>query len=399
MIRQLLRSAFVIARRDFTATVFSKAFLFFLIGPLFPVLLGALFGGIGAKVAREATHPIVAVVAPQAEFAPLAESRERLASAMGGGPVIQLRHFEPEADLAGQVRRLTDSKDPPIRAVLFGPMSAPHLTGGLQEGGTIQQQAQLIIAGANAEAPPPPIAVTELGHSAAVTDKQRALTAQAGQFLLFFLTILLAGMLLSQQIEEKSNKVIEVLAAAVPVDSIFLGKLFAMLAISLVGIAVWTAAGAAAVALFVKGGVAQLPVPAVGWGGFIGLGILYFTMNYLLLGAVFLSIGAQASTVREVQTLSMPVTMLQVVILGVAALAVGDPDSAEGLATAIFPLSSPLVMLARAAEQPDLWPHVLGIAWQLAWVALILHLGAKLFRRNVMKSGAARRGWWRRAKA
>ena len=39
-------------------------------------------------------------------------------------------------------------------------------------------------------------------------------------------------MLLSQLIEEKSNKIIEVLAAAVPIDAIFLGKLFAMLAAS-----------------------------------------------------------------------------------------------------------------------------------------------------------------------
>ena len=53
------------------------------------------------------------------------------------------------------------------------------------------------------------------------------------------LTMLLAGMLLSNLVEEKSNKIIEVLAAAVPIDAIFLGKLFAMLAVSLVGIAVW----------------------------------------------------------------------------------------------------------------------------------------------------------------
>ena len=42
-------------------------------------------------------------------------------------------------------------------------------------------------------------------------------------------------MLLTQLIEEKSNKVIEVLAAAVPIESIFIGKLFAMLAIGLAG--------------------------------------------------------------------------------------------------------------------------------------------------------------------
>ena len=77
-------------------------------------------------------------------------------------------------------------------------------------------------------------------RSAGSLSTARAITARAGQAILFLLTILLAGMLLSQLIEEKSNKVIEVLAAAVPVDAIFVGKLFAMLAMSLLGIAVWT---------------------------------------------------------------------------------------------------------------------------------------------------------------
>ena len=48
---RFLRSAFVIARRDFAATVLSKAFIFFLLAPLFPLLMGGVFGGIGARVA------------------------------------------------------------------------------------------------------------------------------------------------------------------------------------------------------------------------------------------------------------------------------------------------------------------------------------------------------------
>jgi ABC-type Na+ efflux pump permease subunit len=39
--------------------------------------------------------------------------------------------------------------------------------------------------------------------------------------------------------KEKANKIIEILAAAIPMDAVFLGKLFAMLAVSMVGIAVW----------------------------------------------------------------------------------------------------------------------------------------------------------------
>ncbi|MEO5613055.1 MAG: ABC transporter permease [Sphingomicrobium sp.] len=396
--KHLIGSAFVIARRDFVATVFSKAFLFFLLGPLFPVMLGAVFGGIGAQVASEAEQPAVAVIASPADFSRIESARDRLADALDDSPVIRLVRFDREPDAAAQQRHLLESKSPAVLAVLTDALANPKLAGAVQSGGSTARQLKLIISGARAPQvePGPEIAVTSLGRSSGSLVQERMLTARAGQFLLFFLTILLAGMLLSQLIEEKSNKVIEVLAAAVPIDAIFLGKLFAMLATSIVGIAVWSSAGAAAIAFFAKGGLATLPPPAVGWPAFFTLAVLYFAMNYLLLGSVFLSIGAQASTVREVQTLSMPVTMGQVVIFAVATLAIGAPDSPAGLAAAVFPLSSPLVMIARAAQLPGLWPHLLAIGWQLIWVVLILRLGSRLFRRSVLQSGPSRR-WWRRS--
>jgi ABC-2 type transport system permease protein len=95
----------------------------------------------------------------------------------------------------------------------------------------------------------------------------------------------------------------------------------------------------------------------------------------------------------------MPVTMAQVVVFALAASAVGDADSTRGIAAAIFPLSSPFVMVARAAEHPELWPHLAAIAWQILWVALILRVAAGIFRRSVLKSGPARSFWRRSAKA
>ena len=59
---RLLRGAYVIGRRDFAATVLSKAFIFFLLGPIFPLLLGGVFGGIGARVASQTEQPVVAIV-------------------------------------------------------------------------------------------------------------------------------------------------------------------------------------------------------------------------------------------------------------------------------------------------------------------------------------------------
>ena len=100
---------------------------------------------------------------------------------------------------------------------------------------------------------------------------------------------------------------------------------------------------------------------------------------------------AQASTVREVQTLSMPVTMAQVVLFGFASLGVGRPMSTEAISAAIFPLSSPFAMIARAAEQGSLWPHAAALLWQALWVGLILKFAAAMFRRSVLKSGGGQR--------
>jgi ABC-2 type transport system permease protein len=281
--------------------------------------------------------------------------------------------------------------------VLTGAFDRPHLTGAVDEDGIVAGQLRLLLSAARA--PSQPLKVTPTARSSGSVDRTRAITAQTGQMILFFLTIILAGMTLSQLIEEKSNKVIEVLAAAVPIESIFVGKLFAMLVTSLVGIAVWLGVGIAALAIFTHGSAGSIPPPAVGSAAFLLLTLIYFAMNYLLLGSVFLSIGAQASTVREVQTLSMPVTVAQVLIFGFAALAVGSADSPMALAGAVFPLSSPLVMVARAAEKPELWPHVVAILWQALWIGIVVYVSARLFRRTVLKSGPVKRRWWRRASA
>ena len=396
----LLRAAFVIGRRDFTATVFSKAFLFFLLGPLFPILIGGLFGGIGANVASKAEQPVVAVIATDAEFAALKAARDRLSAAMPQGATVRLTQVAPQGDLQALSRKLLEAPESPVLAVLSGAPTQPRLIGSVQADSSVFRQLQLISA--QGQLPVwfsgKEIELTTFARSSGKITVARTLTAHAGQALLFLLTLLLAGMLLSQLIEEKSNKVIEVLAAAVPVEAIFLGKLFAMLAMSLLGIAVWATAALTALALFASPGTLEaLPPPALGWPAFVLLAVVYFMAAYLLIGAAFLGIGAQASTVREVQTLSMPVTMAQVVIFGLATAAAADMNGTTGLAAAMFPLSSPYAMLARAAQDAAWWPHLLALLWQGLWIAIILRFAAGLFRRSVLKSGPQRRRWWRRA--
>lgn len=396
--KELLRSALVIARRDYVATVWSKTFLLFLIGPLFPILFGVVFGTVGAKIDREAARPVVAVISDQETGRTIAEARARLAGRIGDGRLPDLRLISP----GGDPHRLLIDPSAGIAAVLTGGLDAPTLAGGqarinqLDGGiGLILDEARQTRALGPGAAMPVAIAKRPTSALAGTDNGGRLLTARTAQLILLMLTMILAGMLLSNLIEEKSNKVIEVLAAAVRVDAIFLGKLIGMLGMSLTGIAVWGTTAAMALLWFVSGAGGTLPAPAVGWPMFAVFSVLYFTASYLLLGALFLGIGAQASTVREVQTLSMPVTMAQLVVFAFASAGVSDPGSPIALGAALFPWSSPFAMLARSAQTPELWPHLMAIFWQALWVAVIIRFAARRFRISVLKSGG-RRGFFRR---
>ncbi|NUR45969.1 MAG: ABC transporter permease [Sphingomonas sp.] len=397
---RFVRSAWVIARRDFSATVLSKTFIFFLLAPLFPLLFGTVFSSISARVASQNQRPVVAVVAPQAEYEQLNAAREQVARALGDQDLVELVGFSPQPDLAAQQKHLLASRMPPIRAVLSGGLDHPQLIGGLANDPGTVAQVRLLISNARAGTAEkePDFPIDNVAESTGALAKDRTTTAQIAQTILFILTLMLSTMVLSQLIEEKSNKVIEVIAAAIPIDAMFVGKLFAMLSASVLALCVWMAAGALLIQLVKHGGVQTLPVPAVGWPAFLVLAVVYFGMNYLLFGAAFLMIGAQASTAREVQTLSLPATFAQVLLFGFAAGSIGHPDSLSGIAAAVFPLSSPMTMLARAAEAPELWPHLLGILWQAIWIAIILKFGAQLFRKTVLKSGP-KLPWWKFGRA
>ena len=122
-------------------------------------------------------------------------------------------------------------------------------------------------------------------------------------------------------------------------------------------------------------------------------------MNYMILGGLFLGIGSQAATVRDVQTLSMPITMAQIAIFAAGSSVVNDLDTSMGLLAAVFPLTSPLTMIARAAQEGMFWPHLLALGWQAMWVVLIVRFAARRFRTGVLKSGSPKSGWFRRKKS
>ncbi|MET4898183.1 ABC transporter permease [Sphingomonadaceae bacterium jetA1] len=403
--RRLLRQTLTIARRDFIATVFTPIFLLFLFAPLIMVGFSTI-GALGAQRAADhgADTARIVVIAPDVSARALVEAdrRTRALFRRDEEPPTLLT-IAPARDPAAQARRAFEARAYDATAVLYGPLDRPTI---LYAPGRARTADYLAMLAGNA------LSAERLGGewpevvaSKTVFARQRPAlggrneTAFLAVFGIFFLTLFLAGQVVGTMAEERSNKVIEVLAAAVPLEAVFLGKLLGMFGVAVLFIGFWgTVLGQVSSMLppTFADKVGTLS-PAVGLPMFVLLFVAYFTMAYLLLGAVFLTIGAQASTMREIQMLSLPITIVQVGMFTLTLSGLSQPDGWLALVAEVFPLSSPFAMAGMAAARDSLWPHALALAWQAMWVAIFITLGARLFRRGVLQSGSSRPFWRRSA--
>lgn len=395
----LFSQAMVIARRDFLSIVATPTFLLFLLAPLLMVGFATIGGMSAGQVVKNADdEDRLVIVVSSTERAAFVESDRRLRDLLRRPPIVEVRDTASTtpADLAGWrndgavLGLMTGSAAQPVIAQRERDGFAGHYLASLAE--TVAREGTAGAANADRASRPQFTELAARGPGKAA----RSALGYGAVFVLFLLTLLLAGQTVSMLAEEKGNKVIEILAAAVSLESVFFGKLLGMLGVAMLFIGFWV--------LLVGGGAAALLVqappdmaatlsltPAIGWPMFLLLGFAYFLMAFLLLGAVFLGIGAQANTVREIQLLSLPITFLQVGMFGIASAAANAPDSQLAMVARWLPWSSPFAMAARGATDASLFPHVLALGWQALWVAITIWLSVRIFRAGVLRSGGS---WW-----
>ena len=395
-----LRQALTIARRDFTATVFTPTFLLFLLAPALIFAFTAV-GTFGARSAIGDDQEMkMVVIAPPEQAQALVQTDRQLRTLFPPKSDLMpppLTIASPQGNPAEQARAMFDSNSFDAAAVLYGPLNKPEILYIPRGRSEAQYLAQLAEQGLRAErlgnAAPMSTATKTVVRQGQASLGGRSQSASIGVFAMFFLTLFLSGQAVGTMAEERSNKVIEILAAAVPLESVFFGKLIGMFGTAVLFLLFW--------ATLVVNGVKLLPPgladdfanigAAVGVPAYPLLFVAYFTMAYMLFGAVFLSIGAQTSTQRELQMLSLPITIFQMCMFGLALAAAANPGTPLALAAEIFPISSPFAMIGRAGSAPELWPHLLALVWQALWVGIVITLGARWFRRGVLKSGSPKR--------
>ena len=210
------QAAFVIARRDFVAILFSRAFFFFLLGPLFPVIVGLLAGGIGNSVKEEAVNPEVGVAMSIPDTTAMLAAHDLLANQLGRA-LPRMVAVEEAGDPDFNAKTVLEQRRGNYAAIVTGTPEAPVLTGPADQIERWRGRVALVAATAAGRSPSefPAVETQSVATSAANEKSARVLTAQSAQMLLFLLTMLLAGMVLSNLVEEKGNKIIEILAAAI----------------------------------------------------------------------------------------------------------------------------------------------------------------------------------------
>lgn len=395
---RMLRKALTVARRDFTATVMTPTFLLFLLSPLLMIgfgLVGSMTASSAAGSGEERQRVVVIAAADKAsEIVAVDKQLRQMFAVPTARPQLQVEG--PGDDIEAQARALLDSNQYDVAAVLYGPLDRPQILrrpSGYSEGLYLAQLAEQALraerSGGSGQLSKATIIEVSTGQATTGGRGQAAYFAALG---IFFLTLMLSGQAVGAMAEERSNKVIEVLAAAIPLESVFFGKLLGAFGSALLFVCFWGTLIAQLPKVVPTGVAAELGNLSTAVGPiFPLLFVVYFTMAYMLQSAVFLGVGSLAGTQREIQMLSLPITIFQFAMLGFASYAAGHSDSWLARAAEIFPFSSPLAMAAHAANYPQLWPHALALAWQALWVAITVTVAARLFRRGVLKSGSPKR--------
>ena len=203
--------------------------------------------------------------------------------------------------------------------------------------------------------------------------------------MLMFLVIFLAAQpMLESAMEEKSQRIAEVLLGSVTPSQLMTGKLLGNVGASLL---VFTLYGVGAYIMLVQQNMQNLvPLNLIPWF------VVFQIMGVLFFSSIFMAIGASVRELKEAQSLLLPVWLVMMLPMMVWFVAVRDPLGPVSVALSLFPPSAPMMNILRMGTgttiplwQPILSAILLGLA-----TAGVIWMAGRVYRTSLLRNDSVK---------
>ena len=200
-----------------------------------------------------------------------------------------------------------------------------------------------------------------------------------GMAILFYMSAVIFGMYLAMSVtEEKQSRIVEIIATSIPLRHLLFGKLIAAVVLALAQLLLYAA-------------VAVIGVSFTDWGDMLpsftsGLAwfVLFFIAGFTMIAALYAVAGALASRQEDIQSTSMPVTMLLMFMFFGAMFATGR--LAEVLAW-IPPFSAVLQPMRLVSGESQWWHALISLGILAAVTVGVILVAERIYRRALMQTG------------
>ncbi|MBI5473168.1 MAG: ABC transporter permease [Ignavibacteriae bacterium] len=197
---------------------------------------------------------------------------------------------------------------------------------------------------------------------------------------LFFLIMTSGQLLVRGVLEEKSNRIIEVLVSSCTPSQLMTGKVLGLSALGLTQMGFWALIALASTAKF---GTAEFPPPQQ-----LLLMLVYFILGYLLYAAVFLAVGSPVTTEQEAQQLNGYLVMLLILPIALVVPVMQHPNALWVKVLTYFPLLTPTLMALRIPVQmPSTGEIVATILVLIASSYFMMIAAGRIFRIAILSTG------------
>ena len=219
-------------------------------------------------------------------------------------------------------------------------------------------------------------------ETAAEKEIMEAVFLPLGIMMLMFMVIFMASQpMLESVLEEKSQRIAEVLLGSANPFQVMMGKLIGTVGGSLTIFAIYLIGGFSLAAY--RGWTDIVPLGLIPWF------LLFQVAGVFFYASIFLAVGASVSQLKEAQSMLLPVWMMLMLPLFIWFVIVQDPLSQLSVLISLFPPATPTTMMLRMAtgQAIPLWQPILGLVLTTLTTLMMVVLAGRIFRVGILWQG------------